>query len=814
MRLHSVRLVNFRQHADTTIDFESGLTGIIGANGTGKSTILEAIAWALYGTPAVRGTRESIRSLRAAPRASVRVELDFELGNHRYRVVRGLNNAELFLDRAAAPIANSTTGVTDVLRRRLGMTLDEFFNTYFTGQKELSVMAAMGPTERAQFLSRLLGYERLRVAQELARERRKAITAEANGVKTGMPDEDVVRAALKKAEEQRDATREHLGSVQRLSEMASAGVAELTPRWEEVQAERERLQRIDADLRVAEGEETARKREIERQDRELSELEAARTELAGLQAAVEPLPALREELRTLDALALEVARLQGLVARQAELSGELSALQGRLAQLETAPTLEKQATADLRKRRADLVEREKAFDVARTEWVRDRQEAETTIEQVRLSLAENRTQRELVVKQGETGICPICARSLGDHYRTVLESLDEQIESLLERERYFTARIGQLARPPADVVKREAEKQDAADAVAKLEKKLAKITLGVQELSRVIADVRDRERKFEAIVGELAQVPAGYDEARHQVVRRTIGELQVMEARASKLAGTVEREAQLRTDREKAVASLMAASRRRADLMAEREALPDVDARFETIRKAFETATAAQRTAEVELATARAKHTSALAAYTVANTAVSDLEKAVVRLEELNRERRLHEELDRAYTDLRTELNLQLRPEISARASTLLAELTDGRYSELELDEGYDIIVHEDGIPKSVISGGEEDLANLVLRLSISQMIAERAGQPLSLLILDEVFGSLDDSRRNNVVDLLRRLHDRFEQVIVITHIDSVRDGLDRVIAVTYDEETGASIVHQDRHAIAGDDDQLEIGAA
>src|SRR3954469_8718609 len=199
MRIHSVRLTNFRQHADTAIEFETGLTGIIGANGTGKSTILEAIAWALYGAPAARGTRESIRSLRAPPKAQVRVELDFELGGHRYRVIRGLSSAELYLDRAAAPIANSTSGVTDVLRRRLGMTRDEFFNTYFTGQKELSVMAAMGPTERAQFLSRLLGYERLRVAQEIARDRRKTIVAEATGVKTTMPEPDAVQKAASEA---------------------------------------------------------------------------------------------------------------------------------------------------------------------------------------------------------------------------------------------------------------------------------------------------------------------------------------------------------------------------------------------------------------------------------------------------------------------------------------------------------------------------------------------------------------------------------------------------------------------------------------
>src|SRR5438552_7633550 len=107
----------------------------------------------------------------------------------------------------------------------------------------------------------------------------------------------------------------------------------------------------------------------------------------------------------------------------------------------------------------------------------------------------------------------------------------------------------------------------------------------------------------------------------------------------------------------------------------------------------------------------------------------------------------------------------------------------------------YTTLFRSDGIPKPVLSGGEEDLANLVLRLAISQMIAERAGQNFSLLILDEVFGSLDEARRFNVVELLRGLQDRFEQVILITHIEPVREGVDRVISVRYDADRGCSIV-------------------
>jgi exonuclease SbcC len=98
VQLNRLVLQNFRQHADTRIEFGPGVTGIIGPNGSGKTTILEAIAWAVYGNPAARGTRDSFRFNRAGARSGVRVELDFDLGGRNYRVVRGLTIAELYLD--------------------------------------------------------------------------------------------------------------------------------------------------------------------------------------------------------------------------------------------------------------------------------------------------------------------------------------------------------------------------------------------------------------------------------------------------------------------------------------------------------------------------------------------------------------------------------------------------------------------------------------------------------------------------------------------------------------------------------------------
>jgi exonuclease SbcC len=162
---------------------------------------------------------------------------------------------------------------------------------------------------------------------------------------------------------------------------------------------------------------------------------------------------------------------------------------------------------------------------------------------------------------------------------------------------------------------------------------------------------------------------------------------------------------------------------------------------------------------------------------------------------------RINQELDRAFSDLRDRLNDSLRPDLSDLGSRFVRELTMGRYTEFELDEDFVPTIVEDGEAQTVLSGGEEDVVSLALRLAISQMIADRAGQPLSLLILDEIFGSLDDDRRSAVVDLLRQLADRFPQVILITHVDAVREGFDRVLRLSYDVERGVATVREDTGA-------------
>ena len=811
MRLNALTLTNFRQHADSSLEFDTGLTGIIGPNGAGKSTVLEAIAWALYGQPAARGTKDSIRFVRAPARASVRVDLDFELGGHRYRVVRGLNNAELYLDGGSEPIANSLTGVSDLLQRRLGMTRAEFFQTYFTGQKELNVMSAMGPSERAQFLSRVLGYEKLRVAQEAVRDQRRLLNAELAGVHSAMPDVESVRRSLNDSSLRRVEAERTLAGAQETLALATQQLAAIGPSWLEAQRTRDRHSELTGELRVAESVLMERQRDLERLTRELLDTRAARLELTRLTVDLSPLAAFAAEYTRLEELAREEGKRLALLESSRALADELAAKRDRRQRIAGAPQAEEAVTVALEGKRRQVEEALGRIEGMRTEWVRDTQEAETKRDALRMQYAELKKQRDRIMELGEDGACPTCTRVLGENFRTVLDQLDEQMETITVDGRYFSTRLAQLEQLPPDIQRLEEHRREHQREAGDLERQLARVQSEVQELSQLQRELTTKEQRYEQWIRELASIPTGYDEARHGELKREIDRLAPLNERATRLSTQLEREAALLQDHLSVEAEIAELRERHLALSEAQATLRFSEQDYTDVRNTQERTAATARSAEVACAAATSELTSAQRSMDAAARAVAELQRAQDLEKVLVRDKRLHDELDRAYTDLRTDLNHALRPELSELASAFLAELTDHRYSELELDDQYNIVVMEDGRPKPVISGGEEDLANLVLRLAISQMIAERAGQTFSLLVLDEVFGSLDEVRRHNVVELLRRLQDRFEQVILITHIEAVREGLDRIITVSYDEETGSSVVRASANTLP--DPELFDGA-
>jgi DNA repair protein SbcC/Rad50 len=798
MRLQKLRLQNFRQHADSTIEFRPGLTGIIGPNGAGKTTILEAIAWAVYGASAARGTNDTIRFARAAPRAKVTVDLTFELNSHEYRITRTLNSAEVYLDNSLNPVATGVGSTTSYLQSKLGMTREEFFNTYFTGQKELQFLAQLGPMDRARFFAQVLGYERLRKAQDIAKGRRRELGAEIDGLKAGLPDPAVLKADREHSETRLKEAKKHVARILKTLEKLEKELATATPAWHSAQQSRDRAQKLTFEIDAVTRESNSAQREVDRAVADLQKVGAAEESLSKLKPQLEELSVVAADTERQEELSRAHARRSVLKQNEERLIAELKKLETALEGLKQAPALLKKAQDELAEIKQALPNAAKVREELLAAYQKDVQDNRTELRILQAQQQELEEQIRKLQSAGETGSCPICTKPLGHEYETVFEHLQIELEDRKNIIKWRNSREKQLAKKPDALI--EAEQAWTALQVA-LEKKTereAKCQKGAEDLWKTTEEKQSREKQLAELRVELASVSDAYDKDEHTRLRARLSELQQFARQASvyehEIAARPAREADVTAarDRHKVLAE------RHKQLQADLKQLAFDEKAFEKIKAAYEKLTAEAHAAQITGAQAHQSLAGAEEALLNVERAEALYEQKREKLVTLESELRHHNEMDGALARLRTELNARVRPELAELASAFLTEITDGRYNALEIDESYNVLVLEDGEEKPVISGGEEDVANLVLRIAISQMIAERAGQHLSTLFLDEVFGSLDLERRDNVIQLLQKLHDRFEQVILITHVETVREGLDHVIRLTYNERTGASVVKEE----------------
>src|SRR6266568_1850782 len=559
MQLLRLRLVNFRQHADTDLEFGPGITGIIGPNGSGKTSILEAIAWALYGVQAVRGDKDSIRRLGAKGRAGVEVDLEFRLGAHEYRVKRGLSTAALHQDGQV--IANSLKAVTDKLERTLGMTHDEFFNTYFTGQKELAVMAALGKTERAAFLSRVLGYERLREAQERVREVRNGVAAEVRGLEAGLPDDAALAAARQAAEQRLTGARRSAKSADAARRAAEDALGREEPRWNEWMARRERTLSLDGERA--------------------------------------PVARLKQEVAALEGLQRETATRRTEEAQLAELARNIRMLERRLTELGDVPEALTRADAAARELHERLEAVERAAEEERTVWVRDRQYAETKRTELLKQYEEVKEQRDQIVKLGPQGTCPTCKRPLGPEYAGVLALLDAQLEVITVDGKYFRQRLEQLAQSPAKLLEAETERDRVLEESRRASARAGELRAQVEERDRASAELVGARRRASDLERRLTARPDGYDPARHDAVRAELAKLEPVALEAAALEERARRAERLVQDAEHAEQQLSAGERRVRELTDAVRAEGFSDAEYRQAKDRYDRAVGALREAEL-----------------------------------------------------------------------------------------------------------------------------------------------------------------------------------------------------------------------
>lgn len=153
MIIRRIRLVNFRKYSELELEFPEGLIGIVGRNGAGKTTILEAVGFALYGASASRSKGKGIRRDGCSQNENCVVELDFALGGNSYSIVRELRGtnelqtAKMYTGDEEL-IAHQARGIEAKARQLLGLDYQTFIRSIFARQKELALLSDERPEER------------------------------------------------------------------------------------------------------------------------------------------------------------------------------------------------------------------------------------------------------------------------------------------------------------------------------------------------------------------------------------------------------------------------------------------------------------------------------------------------------------------------------------------------------------------------------------------------------------------------------------------------------------------------------------------
>ena len=828
-RLKLTGFLSYQQPVE--LDFSQfDLACISGSNGAGKSSLLDAITWALFGI-----ARQRDDALINSHSPAAEVVLDFEYEGSLYRIQRTKPRdkttlLEFFIQddgKRWKPLTEARLRDTEErIRRTLKLDYETFINASFFLQGRADLFAQQRPADRKRILSNILGLEVWEEYREQAAERRKRLEQDVTNldallaeIQTELSQEEPRRERLQALEEQLQqqtsrrmdkeklleqarrlsaTVHEQRRLVDLLATQANAATLRLEQRQGQLaQYQQERDQYLQ---QMAQAEEVqaafkrwqADKKELERWDTLASSFAKVSARRAG------PLSTLRVEQVRLEEQRKALLNQQHIVQKQTIVLGELDetlAAQQRevselQARLDERPALEEERTALLEKRTALKTENERLKN--------DMTALKERIEQL----------------EGASGVnCPLCGQSLGPQERAdLLEELQNQGKEMgdrfranLEQMRLWDGRAVELEKELFGLEGFSTRLNASHKQVAALENQVGSQRQALQEwqtsgepqlaeLDRRLAinDFANEARvELEVVDAELRKL--GYDPDAHEGARQlelngraAQEQVHALENARAALAPLekvlAEQKIQLAAEEKDVAQQVEAHQTALTKYSADAAGLPDADVlesellfeREQENRLHSEVGGAKQRVEVLKDQKARAK---------ALKTQRGEMTAQIARLKAL----------ERAFgkDGVPALLIEQALPEIEDQANEILNRLTEGDmsvrfstqkdYRDKNRDdkkETLEILISDGAGTREyeMFSGGEGFRINFAIRLALSRVLAQRAGARLQTLVIDEGFGSQDAEGRSRLIEAINLVRPDFACVLVITHLEELKD--------------------------------------
>ncbi len=829
--------LSYRQEAE--IDFEGfDLACISGPNGSGKSSILDAITFALFGQ-----ARKRDDSLINTHSEMAEVIYTFKYEGNVYKVQRAkIRNKSSLLEFHVQASNGDWKSLTErrmretdeLIQQTLRLDYETFVNASFFLQGKADQFTQQRPADRKRILSSILGLEIWETYRNLSAEKRRALDAQIASLEGRIQE---INSELAEEDERKSRLKDLSAELERLRSIRAtqeSNLKDLRARSTAVQQQADLVARLASQMEGRQLELSGLIEKLASRQTESEEFALLVERKGDIQAEHQKRQALESQSASLDLLASsfhseEIKRAEPLAkieAEKAKIETEINNLatqeslvstqQERMSQL--APLLiaaQKKAEAA-----QSSLERKEALTLELDQARAAQGKADADNPHLKLQMDEL-VEKIALIKQAKGASCPTCGQPLTEEHRTKMVTLWTE-EGTVKGDRYRANNAG-LKQANSELKQLEKEFQSYASAEKEFrsanqesdqlkleEADLSKKLIAWQKQGQKnLAALRDQlsseafaleERaKLSGINKELKEI--GYDAAEHDHIRKRLLEGQQIEEDFRKL--------------EKAEAALKPLKREISELQkqiefAEKESTEMEKSHSESIAALALAQVDLPDIEKLEIQNRELLESENLLQQEVgaANQRVAVLETVRTRKAQLESEREeialrvsQFQSLERAFgkDGVPAMLIEQALPQIETKANEILERLSGGQmhisfitqqaYKDKkreDLRETLEIQISDSaGIRDyEMFSGGEAFRINFAVRLALSEVLAQRAGARLQTLVIDEGFGSQDELGRQRLIEAINMVKEDFAKILVITHIDSLKDAFPTRIEV------------------------------
>jgi exonuclease SbcC len=841
---------NFLSYGENTatLDFrEFSVACLSGRNGHGKSALIDALTWALWGRCRVKNKEEVIK--RGA--ADARVELEFESEGIRYRILRSISKKKggsqgsldlhVYDDGAGIyrPLEQGAKAQSSI-EKILKMDYNSFICSSFILQGMADEFTKRTPAERKEILSKILELDEYETLTRKARERAQASVlalesceAEASRIESEISQKETFEKKLIELRREEEKVSE---SIARFETIRSGLIAE----YESVKSRLETLARLSEErenVRALLGrleEELAGVRESIKKDREIvsreKEIEDSYKKLRDAAALDLALDEKRSRAMILDEQSSALNHKIGqkrteLETRAKELSSRIKSLEARAS---SSGRLEKEIEG-LRTRIGECTETARKAEGLKGELKRIGGEKEAAAARIS-ELNKRKTEEEQklhVLTAGDAGAhCPLCESPLEEEARAALaEKLAKTISGLGGEIRAAGKNIAALEDREKTLYKELAPADAAVKLLPGLHKELGEKEQNLKESEAAAIELGEAGNSYDGISRMLAgeEFKKEYDAERKEIERKRDA-LGYDEREHKSVKDTLEKLGHASGDKEMLERAKLGLSLRESAEKKLTARIGEEKNRLEKIGKEIGELSGIQA-AEKEIKekmSAAGERLSALKKQK--EELVMDISRCVSRLErieqltvrrneikdkiaETKRGMLVFQELAKAFgkNGLQALIIEQAVPEIEAEANKILSRLTEGTMTlSLEMvrptqkggeKETLEIYIGDSSGTRSyeTFSGGEAFRIDFALRVGISKFIANRSGAQLRTLVIDEGFGTQDRDGLSQFVQVINSIKDDFDKILAITHVNELKERFPVRIEVTKEPGTGSS---------------------